>query len=747
MKNFYKKISYIFLLILFSLYQQNGNAKNLKCRVLTISVNNTSGGNCDQACAWWSNNQIDWVFDIDDGGTDVDERCYDMGDDNNSTSTSPNFVVWNGDFDYVCQWPTWNIDFNVEGWDQDCADICLAWNDFGSTVSDRACTVNINRTMPSDANGTYGPYTATNSYNRGFDGSGNCAGTITVTYQFEVSGSYASQASDDYICGAYNLGNLNSGATLTRNNFNNFGYSDEDICSANEPNISDGDETVWLKFKTGSTPGTNINVDVSAIGGSGSGGVCAFGEIVAGWCKVYEGPDNLAGCPFGYTSNHFTQIAQVGNTGLDLSDIDINCPKPNQTYYVQVEVCTPGVQFGCAGTCDEARFNLTVKDNGIQAGPNYICQPATSTTVGVDGYLGTLNSSFDPRTTTGSATAWNNSDYDLRIMNQSTTCANVSSGEPNNTTILSGLDNTVWYRFRTPAADYPTAPSLAGLAHTYRIFVERLGSSSTLTYPAIYLYEENAANARACGDNSTDYANLSYIDRDEIDPLNIFNGGDAELKRLCLKPNTNYYIQIDPVGGIGNTHVDFNLWVVKDQFRPSDMICDAVDLGYITTNGLQTGVTTGVNWANNGPTSKLGAAKFFGLPHTNKCTSAEGGEPNASPGGPGSGGNHTATVWYKFTTGSGIPPDWIYWYNNDNELSNANRGNVCVGLGFQSRVTFYKNASSYACPVGGNLVQGEEMNIPGDLCDATTGIGFGAPCYRDLFRLKCPEPNTTYMYK
>ncbi|HNA40298.1 MAG TPA: hypothetical protein PKG70_12375 [Chitinophagales bacterium] len=336
------------------------------------------------------------------------------------------------------------------------------------------------------------------------------------------------------------MGTLGTGATLSRNNFSNIGYSTEDICAANEPNNDSNDETVWLKYKTGPNPGTAIEVDVDAIGGSGSGGAfCISGGTVFAWTRVYEGPDDV-GCPLTYSTNAFSQLSQVGSLGslgTDNSLIDIDCPKPNQTYYIQVEM--QGI-----ATCDMGRYNITVRDNGIQAGPNYICQPANSATIGVNGWMGTLNSAFDPRTTTGSATAWENSDYDLRINNQSTACANVSSGEPDNTTVVSALNNTVWYRFRTPAADYPTAPSLAGLAHTYRVFVERLGSSSTLTYPAVYLYEETAANARACGDNSTDYSNLAFIDRDEIDPLNIFNGGNAELKRLCLKPNKNILFKL-----------------------------------------------------------------------------------------------------------------------------------------------------------------------------------------------------------
>ncbi|HRG35322.1 MAG TPA: T9SS type A sorting domain-containing protein [Chitinophagales bacterium] len=744
----YKYTKYIFLVFCFCLSGTTTfAAKTLSLRLVRVEITNNNN-NCDEQCAWWTDKKMDWTFDVDDGSaggwqTDVNEACQQMpGDNNDPGDWNANYIVWSNSYPFVCSWPSSSVgvDFRLEGWDRDC-DLCVGGG-FANVGGDHVCTVTVNPTFPSSAfSGTGGNLTYTCNFNSAYNGGSNCVGTITVVVRWEASGSFDAQTTDDYICGAFNMGTLGTGATLSRNNFSNIGYSTEDICAANEPNNDSNDETVWLKYKTGPNPGTAIEVDVDAIGGSGSGGAfCISGGTVFAWTRVYEGPDDV-GCPLTYSTNAFSQLSQVGSLGslgTDNSLIDIDCPKPNQTYYIQVEM--QGI-----ATCDMGRYNITVRDNGIQAGPNYICQPANSATIGVNGWMGTLNSAFDPRTTTGSATAWENSDYDLRINNQSTACANVSSGEPDNTTVVSALNNTVWYRFRTPAADYPTAPSLAGLAHTYRVFVERLGSSSTLTYPAVYLYEETAANARACGDNSTDYSNLAFIDRDEIDPLNIFNGGNAELKRLCLKPNTNYFIQVDPVGGVGNSHVDFNLWVVKDQFRPSDMICDAVDLGYITTNGLQNGVTTGVNWANNGPASKFGAAKFFGLPHTNKCTSGEAGEPNAAPGGPNPGsGTHSATVWYKFTTGSNIPPDWIYWYNDDNTLNNANRGSVCIGTLFQSKVTFYKNATNFACPVGGNLVQGSEMNIPGDLCDATTGIGFGAPCYQDLFRLKCPEPNTTY---
>ncbi|MBK9634803.1 MAG: hypothetical protein IPO64_09915 [Bacteroidetes bacterium] len=48
-----------------------------------------------------------------------------------------------------------------------------------------------------------------------------------------------------------------------------------------------GDETVWFKFQTGSNPGTEIAVNVDAIGGSGAGGACVAGTTFA-WLKVWE---------------------------------------------------------------------------------------------------------------------------------------------------------------------------------------------------------------------------------------------------------------------------------------------------------------------------------------------------------------------------------------------------------------------------------------------------------------------------
>jgi hypothetical protein len=704
-KNLYKKIiPFLLLFILMVISMNNVFAqKNMKLKILTVKYEQTTGTDCDGHVCVGGNGRIDIAFDIDDGATDVDETCHEGAENTTNYTWNANFNVWDRNYDYACQWPgSGNIGFIIEAWDRD-GNVCIydqcAGGGFLNASADKICNVNIDIPWPSNVNAITAGTPQTCTFNANFDGGGNCGGTVTVTYQWEVTGNWKPQTSFDYICGARDLGTLPLGGTFSPPSFSNSGATTEDICSANEPYTSAGDdESVWFKFKTSANPGSNINVDVTA-----SGALCA------GWTKVYAGPDNLAGCPFTYTTNHFTQIAQVGSTGADLSDIDIKCPPANQTYYVQVEMCTPGLQVGCIGTCDVGTLSLVVTDNGKQSGPDRICDALD---LGQAAYGGPLS---------------NNTNVDLVINNQTNRCASVAGGEPDNMT--GSLDRTVWYKFRTPAS------TTSNLPHTYQIIVSKQSGSNIDAFPVFSLYKDlSGTGTRTC----ESFANLLHIDSDNgFDVTN----SDANLDNVCLDPNTWYYIQVDHTSAFAD-FVNFGIRIRKDAYKPGDNICEATDLGYITTNGLANGVTTGVNWSL---ASKFTGAPYFGLPHTNRCASAEPGEPQASPGGPNpNSGTHTATVWYKFTTGSGVPPDWIYWYQDDNALSKANRGSVCVGLGFNSRVTFFKNTSTFACPVGGNLEAQDEISIPGETCDAVTGIGFGAPCYQDMFRLKCPEPNTTY---
>ncbi|MCB0507625.1 MAG: T9SS type A sorting domain-containing protein [Bacteroidetes bacterium] len=524
MNTFYKKLFPLFLLTLLACISNNSYAqKNLKLVITKIEASNSSGTDCDAACLG-GDNEIDWVFDIDDGGTDVDEDCYNLSDDNNSNSTTPNFSVFNRNYDFACQWPSGNIDFNVEGWDEDCADACIGGG-FGNTVSDLACTVNVNKPYPSSTNGTY-TYTATCNYDKNFDGTPNCGGTITVTYQWVVSGSWKAQTGFNYICGAADFGTLALGGTKTNGAFSNSGANTEDICFSNEPNVTTDDETVWFKFTSSATPGSNINVDVTA-----SGALCA------GWVKVYEGPSSLS-CPLDYSTNPFSVLTQVGSAGVDLSDVDINCPKASQAYYVQVEMCTPGLQAGCIGTCDAGTLGIVIKDNGAPRAADICSQAIDLGTLSIGGTIGDAAGN----------NKWNNF------------CAG-TTGDPNPNWTLLGVSTdpyqTVWFKFNTGASGAGRNISIDGYndPHSW-------GDQIDLKL-ALY--------SGTCG-------SMTLIDKDYDTPPY-----SETLDVTCLQPNTEYYIlvggsNIEPITGSSKEGY-FGL-TVKDNgpYPVNDLICDAKNI-------------------------------------------------------------------------------------------------------------------------------------------------------------------------
>ncbi|MDB5226915.1 MAG: C-terminal target protein [Bacteroidota bacterium] len=680
MKKYYRFVRYFILFSFFTIACNYSYAqKNIKLRILTIASANSSGTDCDYSCICCSNSPIDWVYDIDDGGTDVDEACYDAGDDQNSNSVSPGFLAWNRNYDGSCQWPGGNIDFNVEGWDQDCADLCIGGG-FGATVSDLVCRVNVNRAWPSTTNGTYGPFTATCTYNSNYNGSGNCAGTITVTYQWEVTGNFVYPApANDNICSAIDLGVVNGGYNSGALNFNN-------ICASNqggEPRSSPTGmyNTVWYKFTTPATnvpARININISENGAGANNSaltlyeGSSCAFGSLIEKdfnwWCNSSGG------------------------------SIKGNCLAPNKTYYIQAGTAyNSNDNVICVFSSESTgSYSVSVDAPNISAGPDLICNAYD---------LGTFS---------------NNAGLSLDVYNQTNRCASVGGCEPDD--MPGSLDKTVWYKFTTPPPYY----SDGTLPNLYTVEIERTGGGAFDHIPAYTLWKQTAATVRTCSpENCASFANLSSLGSEAWTSI-----GNT-LRNLCLEPNTTYYIQVDHncttcFFGIDD-YVEFNVHVKKSAYRPPNNICDALDLGYITSNGTASGTATNINWNNS---NKFSAAPFLGLPHSNRCKSTESGEPNATLG-------QDETVWYKFTTGNNAP-DYIDWYETDG---------TCAAPGllssfFNSEVEFYKSNSTAACPVGTNLDLQPEKLLSGETCLA--GIGTGAPCYRDEFRLKCPEPNTTY---
>lgn len=401
MKNIYS----ILILFLFTFIGQEVFAqKNIKLRITSISANTTSGTDCDAGCLG-GNNRLDWVFDVDDGSSNVAEECWNLSDDNNSNSISPNFLVW--DRDYNCSWPGGNIDFRVQGYDEDCADACIG-GEFVSTVSDLICTVTVNAAFPS-SNGTHGPYTATCNYNANYDGNSNCQGTITVTYQWEVSGDFVDNGNND-ICNAYTLGGaeLTTGEAVLNTNVDN-------RCANRQTSEPHGDvfSTLWYKF---TTPNYKlISVDVH-LGENGSG--ADNPAIVA-----YRSSETVGSCPA------FNQLTEVGNDipglGTDAnSDFTVNCLEANKDYYIQVGYNDRSLDGGSTG-----RFEMDV----VATGNTYQAHDMIANAV-----------TIVPSGTAGSTvSAANSNNY----------CCGEEAGEVEATTNCSNIttDNTIWYKFQAPA--------------------------------------------------------------------------------------------------------------------------------------------------------------------------------------------------------------------------------------------------------------------------------------------------------
>ncbi len=191
---------------------------------------------------------------------------------------------------------------------------------------------------------------------------------------------YNPTAAPDNLCdNGTDLGTLSNGGTITKSNFSNYCAGRQ----ANEPNSASGDETVWYKFTTASSPGTRIDVNVDAIDFSGlDGGLCVGGITVAGWVRIYE--QTGTPCP-----TNFSNLTQVGSND-DITTVTqdhwyFDCPKSSTTYWIQIET-------GGLSTCDKAHFDVTISDNGPVPANDRICGAIDiGTSAGIAAKVGTLN--------------------------------------------------------------------------------------------------------------------------------------------------------------------------------------------------------------------------------------------------------------------------------------------------------------------------------------------------------------------
>ncbi|MCZ2393034.1 MAG: T9SS type A sorting domain-containing protein [Chitinophagales bacterium] len=527
-----------------------------------------------------------------------------------------------------------------------------------------------------------------------------------------LSGALTRPANDN-ICSATNIGGsdqiVNPNVTDPQVTGNNQCASTE-LGEAALGGANASDRTIWYSFKTDANPPIEATVDASYNNSlTNTRGNCNFWFGLANGTffprvRVYKSNRPIAGACTGIAGlSAVDDVEEILGVDPTQGSFKVSCLEPSTWYYVQVYT-------GLGSICDDGSFDIRLKGGPlINQGPDYICLPANSTVDGQQGFMGTLSSA-------------NNTD--LVINNQTTRCATTTSGEPDNTDILSSINATVWYRFTTPPADYTDNT----LMHIYDIVAERLSSSPSAlgvptTFPDIYLYKSTSSNARACGDNASDYNNLELIDSDAGGLIN----NNGHIKDVCLTPNTNYYIQVDPIGT--GDYVDFNIRVKKSAFRPGDKICDA------TT--IPTSVVSGLNHHTEINNAPMTGYPFFGLPHTNKCTSGDAGEPdNVTPGGPGESGTHTSSVWYKFTTDAN-PAEWIEWDHDDYTSGRGVRGALCAGLLFNSKINIYKSKVDDC--IYPSLQLQSEYDLPWEVPFVNA-----ASTTPGKYRLRCPEPNTTY---
>ena len=529
MKIFYTKVACL-VFVLLSSYNFASAQRTAVLQIDYISANVTSGTDCDQVCAVTADNQIDWVFDLDDNGTNIDGECWNMADDDNNIVYGGNYNVYTISESAQCNWPSGNVGWAVQAFDEDCTDGCVL-GEMINTVSDLACTVNISSSIPSSTGGTTGYSINTcNFSNVDFDGGWNCSGNVNVRWRWIVSGSFIyNTPSNDNICNAIVLGGttLNPGESVNNINATN-------ICAGRQGGEPYGEieQTVWYRF---TTPADGLLAVDIHLGEDGAG---ADNPAIAAY--RYSG---TPGCSFG-------SLSQVGDDtpglGTDAnSDFTLDCLWGNTTYFIQVGHNDRTLDDGSPGN-----FDLDISATGYAAGPDNFCNAGEMVTSG--------NGLLDP----GESFAKNN---------QSNECASDETNEPE----TDGNDETVWYKFTTGAI----------VGNNVNVNINR--DADIDPFVAVYV----ACNGTgAC--NSTNLSNygLNQVAFEGFpNPVNIPTN-DNPTASFVPFPNTTYYIQVDGydccniVGG-PEGRFDVSVSMSSTAPYPYDHFCNAYNLGTLASNG------------------------------------------------------------------------------------------------------------------------------------------------------------------
>lgn len=471
--------------------------KRLRLVVYEISVTGCDG--CDGTGIFSSDN--DHYFSWEGGN--ITNRC-----NNDNTNRDPNWVdgvnevLFDQTYNCAGDWPSGNLGYT---WYVDESDgLCTCA--FGAlTCSDNSANQSFG--YPGTTNGNI------NLAQQSLGGGGDC-GCVTYFYRarWEVTGNFQVEDYNNDMCNAGNLGTLPFGSSLNLNGQSN--QSPCDDCQSGEPNCSN-DPSVWYRFTTGATVGQTISVEIDATGG----GLDAY-------CAIYTDPGNCN------TLNDLVQIndgsAFPNAFGQSDVTVDITCPQPNTTYWIQVD--------GLDVTGSDGTFNVIIDDNNVQAGAaDDICNAIN---------LGNLN--------IGGA---------LQNNNFNNFCSGTQPGEPNPSAF--GIDQTQWYTFTTGAS--------IGTETTINALNDPLNNGDQIDLQVALWVSSNGA----CTGSFT-----------EIDSEDDITFG-TDMTVTCLQPNTTYYIQIDGSGI--NTEGFFGIQINDNGVSQptNDDICNALNIGTVNLGGSQ----------------------------------------------------------------------------------------------------------------------------------------------------------------
>jgi len=346
-------------------------------------------------------------------------------------------------------------------------------------------------------------------------GGTNCTSGGAVTWSIQLQyrvlfTSWPLGQANDLICNAINLGTLNSGSSVGNNNLSNYG----NFCagSSGEPNPwgTTNDQGVWFQFTTGTNPSYQIEFDANNDPQS-------IGDQIKIQLALYESSNNTC-------SGALTLIQESFQSTFWGEDMNVNCLKPNSTYFLLVdgeESITDGGQ--------EGYFGLQINDNGIKQAADEICDAENLGLVPNGGSVGTP------------------------ALSRSNICA-TNTNDPSPTNWNS--NQTVWFKFQAPTSGH--------------VFID---ANSDTPFPIgtdeidiqLAFYETNDGNCSGTLHHLSSQYTAGLFDED--------------LEIHCLTPGENYWVMLD--GSSTNVSGIFDITISDGGQYPAtnNNICNAKPLG------------------------------------------------------------------------------------------------------------------------------------------------------------------------